>query len=111
MREEDIPENSMLIHLSLNDAGEMKVSFGHNFNVDDVEEDSIQYLVDVLNGIRISFDAGMEQFAQQGAMARTIQGLVEELEGPEVNFEPDEELLDAINRNTNIVPFSKKRLN
>jgi len=40
-----------------------------------------------------------------------IQGLIEDLDGPEIEFEPDEELLDALNRNNNIIPFNKKRLN
>lgn len=111
MREEDIPKNSMVINMSLTDTGDMRMAFGHNFDVDEVDEDSIQYLLDVLNGIRIAFDAGMEQFAQQGAMARMIQGLIEDLDGPEIEFEPDEELLDALNRDNNIVPFNKKRLN
>ena len=109
---DDIPVNSMMISMHLLKDGTLKTAFGHNFDVKLLDEDEIQYLLDVLNGIRLSLDASMEQFAQQGAMARTINDLIKELdEGPLVGFEPDEEFLETVReKQSNVIQFNKKKI-
>jgi hypothetical protein len=111
MKEEEIPKNTMIVEMELLDDGNLRTAFGHNFDLDLVEDESVQYLLDILNGIRISLDNGMEQFANQGAMARTIRDLVDELDGGmAIEFEPDEELLEALNdKRGNIVQFDPKK--
>ena len=109
MNEDDIPNNTMIISMTLLDDGQMKVAVGHNLDDEDIEEESYFYMLDILNGMRIHLDTAMENLAATGRMARTIVELSEQ----EIDFEPDEELLRAIeeNREGNVVPFDKKKLN
>jgi hypothetical protein len=116
MKIDDIPVNSIILKGFIQKDGRLGVELGHNFEVDTelsdgLDEESILYLLDVLMGIRITLDAGLELFAQQGAMARTIEDLSEELGDQDIIFEPDEELKDVLKKSeSNVISFNKKRI-
>jgi transcriptional antiterminator len=111
MNEDDLPKNSWIIQMELLDDGTLRTAFGHRFDEDEVEDRTIQFLIDVLHGIRISLDAGMENFAQQGAMARTIRELIEDPEDDYlIDFEPDEKLLEALkDKRGNVIKFDPRK--
>lgn len=116
MKIDDIPINSIIIQGFLQKDGRLGLAIGHNFETDvelpnELDDESIEYMIDVLVGLRITLDAGVELFAQQGAMARAIANLSEELDGPEIVFEPDEELKRVLkNTESNVISFNKKRI-
>jgi len=109
MNPDELPNNSMMLLVQMNDDGEMSILSGSNLDEDN-DEKTIEFLNDVMTGLFLSFDNMINLFAYIGHMARTSEELYDELQGQGAHFEPDEELLKAI-RDSKIIPFDKKKLN
>jgi len=108
MTPEELPENSMMLMLQLKDEGDMSIMCGHNLS-EELGEETIHHLQDMLTGLFLSFDNLIDLYALIGAMSRYADELRDELEGEGVSFEPDEELLKAI-QDAKVIPFNKKKM-
>jgi|21_taG_2_1085346.scaffolds.fasta_scaffold17760_4 hypothetical protein len=110
----DIPKNRMLISMALLEEGSLEVLVGHNLDEENMDPDTLDFLEDLLNGIRVKLGTSMDDLSAMGRMARIIQDLRDELEETEhVTFEPAEELLRSIEGDAaeNVVPlFNKGKL-
>lgn len=94
--------------LQLKEEGDMSIACGHSLE-EQLGEETIQYLQDMLTGMFLSFDNLIDMFAAIGAMSRYADELRDELEGEGVSFEPDEELIKAM-QDAKVVPFNKKKM-
>lgn len=103
---EDLPENTMMMVLKIEDGGEMSIMCGTNIKKD-MPEETAEYLSDMMTGLFLSFENMIDQFAYIGNMARFCDEMAAE---GEIEFEPDENLLKAI-RDSKVIPFDKKKLN
>jgi len=108
MEPEKLPPNSMMLMLQIKDEGDLSIACGHSLE-EELGEESIQYLQDMLTGLFLSFDNLIDMFAAIGAMSRYTEELRDELESEGVSFEPDEELLQAI-QDAKVIPFNKKKM-
>lgn len=103
---EELPDNTMMMMLKIEDGGEMSIMCGTNLEKD-MEGDTALYLSDMMTGLFLSFENMIEQFAYIGSMARFCDEMAAD---DELEFEPDENLLKAI-RDAKVIPFDKKKLN
>lgn len=111
MSDEEQKTPSIIIALSLTD--EEKISVAVADNLDSYEEDdSIEYLIDLAYGLRFNLDVAIESLTHTGRVVRTLNDLLDE-DDLEIDFEPDEALLEAIqlNKSGKILPFNKKKMN
>ena len=104
-----IPLNTMLLQLTLRDDGDMNVFMGHNLS-EDIPDDEAQFYMDFFQGLNISLTTAIQQFAMIGYLSRSVSELQDELDGEEIGFEPDEELLQAI-ADAKVIPMNKKKMN
>ena len=64
----------------------------------------------LFKGLNISLTTAIQQFAMIGYLSRSVSELQDELDGEEIGFEPDEELLQAI-ADAKVIPMNKKKMN
>jgi hypothetical protein len=105
----DLPKNTLMIAFQIDmEEGELSVMTQHNLEKEEMSEVEYQIQVDLLLGLQMMLDAAPELLIRQGLLQRL---LIEEKEdgGPEIVFEPDEELLDVLAEGK-IVPFKKTRI-
>jgi deoxyadenosine/deoxycytidine kinase len=105
----DLPEmelNTLNMRLRILEDGDLEVFFGHNIE-DDMPEEVANFYMDLLNGINTMLESNPDHLVLLGTLLRTVHELQNK---DEVEFEPDEELLKAV-QDRNIVPFNKKKLN
>ena len=103
MKPEDLPNNSMMLLVEVQNNGEMSILSGSNLD-DDMDEENLDFLNDIMTGMFMSFDSMINLYAYIGSMARASEDLYNELHGQDLQLEPDEELIKAI-RDSKIVPF------
>lgn len=98
--------------MALQKDGNLEVLMGHNLDEETMDPETLDFLEDLLNGIRVKLGTSMDDLSAMGRMARIIQDLRDELEETEhVTFEPAEELLRSIEGDAadNVVPLFNKR--
>jgi hypothetical protein len=107
-----IPDNCVLISLTMQDLEHIEVEVTESLNEDSLGEEAAMMLQDLAAGIRFFLDTGPEALITIGHMINTVQALLEDDEGG-IEFEPDPELLRAIEEASQgtVIPFNKKKLN
>tara|TARA_R110002153_G_scaffold149803_1_gene301372 strand:+ start:5740 stop:6084 length:345 start_codon:yes stop_codon:yes gene_type:complete len=89
----------MNIHMIIDTENDViDVEMEHDID-ESMDEDKAEFFIDLLNGIGFKIDAETESISFQGALLRKIgelQDLLEDYEGEELGFEPDEQLLAKI---------------
>lgn len=106
MDPKDLEPDTLILRLRILDDGEVEVFAGHNIT-DEVEEEQAHFYIDLLNGLQTFMETATEHLVMTGSLLRTINNLQQ---SPEIEFEPDEELLEAINKKK-VIPFNKNKLN
>ena len=109
--EYDIPENSMFVVVKLAEKNKpLDIMVGHNLDIEAQDPDAIEFMEDLCNGIKINLDTAIEGHLLVGRMARSIRDMAEMAK--EIEFEPDEELLKALDENSedNVIPFNKDKI-
>ena len=108
MKPEDLPEDSMGIIMQPQPDGDFGVTVIHNLS-DQWSEEEAEPFMDILNGLNMVLSNGFEMLAMYGAMGRMLNDVMDQAdEGPEIVFEADEELLEAIS-DAKVVPFNGKK--
>ncbi len=91
--------STMNIHMIIDTENDViDVEMEHDID-ESMDEDKAEFFIDLLNGIGFKIDAETESISFQGALLRKIgelQDLLEDYEGEELGFEPDEQLLAKI---------------
>lgn len=112
MTHDQLPLNVMSLTFTYNeDDGDMGIHSAHNID-EKMDEESRQFLLDVFNGMYLSFESMIQQYALIGQITRYAAELEEELsmQDEELTFEPDDEFLQAI-ADAKVIPFDKKKMN
>jgi|TARA_R110000822_G_scaffold130589_1_gene267188 hypothetical protein len=109
MNKKDIPENTVIMTTKISSDGHMDIAIGHNITLDEFDDETLEFIESFIDGLNVQLDSGMDTLLTMGRMSRMIRDLTEEQS--EVEFEPDEELLDAIHEAKVISLSTKKRLN
>ena len=103
----DLPKNTLAIAFQINlEEGELSVMTQHNLEREELGEVEYQIQVDLLLGLQMMLDAAPELLIRQGLLQRLLMDAEDE-DGPEIVFEPDDELLDILAEGK-IVPFKKR---
>lgn len=109
----NLKNNTLTIHISIDpDAEMLDVQMEHNLSPR-LPQDQADFYIDMLNGIGFKIDAEAEGLAFQGSLLRKLgelRALVDELDGEELAFEPDEELLEKIKeaKSDNVISIKDK---
>lgn len=106
MDPKDLEPDTLVLRLRILDDGEVEVFAGHNIT-DEVEEEQAHFYIDLLNGLQTFMETATEHLVMTGSLLRTINNMQQ---ADVIDFEPDDELLEAINKK-NVIPFNKKKLN
>lgn len=107
MEPSDLDENTLGVHIKVDEDGDFQIFVGSNLVEDQYEEDEIQYFNDLLNGISFTLNFGVDQMAAQGSLMRKMyEAKSKENENKELS-ELDEDLIKAM-AGSNIVHFKKK---
>lgn len=109
MKYTDLPKNGMGIILTLVDDGGIDATLIHNLN-EDLDPEISQELLDVLNGLYVMVSSGYDIVGVMGSLLREVTELTEELECGSIVFEPDQELLDSVEK-SKVIPFNKNKMN
>lgn len=105
----DLPKNTLAIAFQINlEEGELSVMTQHNLEREELGEVEYQIQVDLLLGLQMMLDAAPELLIRQGLLQRLLMDTEDE-DGPEIVFEPDNELLDILAEGK-IIPFKKTRI-
>jgi|TARA_R110001592_G_C12982452_1_gene734318 hypothetical protein len=105
----DLPKNTLAIAFQIDmEEGELSVMTQHNLEQDEMDDVEYQIQVDLLLGLQMMLDAAPELLIRQGLLQRLLTEGKED-DGPEIVFEPDEELLDILAEGK-IIPFKKTRI-
>ena len=107
--ENDLPVNTLSLVMQIQDAGEdKKVNIILACNIsEEMDDDVADYYVNMIHGMQESVELMADHFAEVGAKTRIIEALMEDSDGSGIVFEPDDELLDAV-QDTKVVAFKKK---
>lgn len=100
---EELPENSITFVITLDPVEETLSIASAQHTTDGLDPEQAQTLVDIYNGICLVLDGGMDYL-------RFVGGILSKLEehySSEIEFEPDDELLEAIN-DQKVVKFPRK---
>ena len=100
---EDLPENSITIVISLDEDAETLSIASAQHTSEDLDPEQAQTLVDIYNGLCLVLDGGMDYLRFVGG----VQSKLEEYNNSEIDFEPDDELLEAI-ADAKVVKFPRK---
>lgn len=111
MKLEDIPINSLLLKIDLKDGAKLQISVGHNVETDDFDDNELEFIDALVAGLGVHLEHSLETIVTMGRMSNMIKDLLED-ERSDVSFEPDEELLEAIDnkKNSNVISLVKKKL-
>jgi len=110
MKFDDLPDNTICFLISLTDDGE-GIAVSSALDVDEgLDEEKSDFLVDLMNGMNMKLNLGAEELVMQGQLARHLKELTDGSLEPEIVFEPDEELLEALEERK-IIPFNKDKMN
>ena len=111
MKLNDIPDNTILLKIDVRQGAKLNISIGHNVETDDFEDDELEFIEALATGLGLHLEHSMETIIAMGRMSNFIREMAEE-ESSEVDFEPDNELLDAIDNknNSNVVSIVKKKI-
>ena len=101
---DNIEENTMNIKIRCEVDGYVEVTVEHHLS-DELPEEDIESYLDLLNGLNLMLKHHPEFIAMHGFMARSLA----ELNADEVQFEPSEELLEAI-ASGNVISMDKKKV-
>ncbi len=114
--------NSIRVDIKINqDTDVVDLEVAHNLS-NTMEEAQVMFYLDALNGLTYKIKCELENCAFQGALLREIATLresldelvgEEELDEDEIDFEPDQTLVDLIRERrskskSNVVDFKKK---
>lgn len=103
---DDLKQNSIRLDIIIEPDDIIDIAVGHNLT-EDLGEGQVAYYLDVLNGLVHSLKNNMDGTASVGLLLRQLAILTEEDEDDIIDFEPDEELLEAIKDNK-VIQFKKK---
>lgn len=106
MHPKDLPENSMMLRMDIQDSGELIIYTAHHFG-EDLSEEDCEYFESVLNGLNYVLNFGTEFAKNVGLLVKYTGDLEAE---HEFVFEPDEELKEAV-ADAKIVKLHKDKLN
>lgn len=111
MKIEDIPDNTIILKIDLKDEAKLQVSVGHNVETDNFDDDELEFIDALVSGIGIHLEYSMETVLAMGRMSNMIKDLLEDEEG-EINFEPDQKLIEAVDNKKygNVISLAKKKL-
>ena len=101
---DNIEENTMNIKIRCQVDGYVEVTVEHHLS-DELPEEDIESYLDLLNGLNLVLKHHPEFIAMHGFMARSLA----ELNADEIQFEPSEELLEAI-ASGNVISMDKKKV-
>jgi len=105
----DLPKNTLMIAFQLDvEEGELSVMTQHTLEKEEMDEVEYQIQIDLLLGLQMMLDTAPELLIRQGLLQRLLIDAKDE-DGPEIVFEPDEELLDLLAAGK-IIPFKKTRI-
>ena len=114
MNFDDFSPNHMGVVIHCQDDGSLEIVVGHNLK-DDFSEELGHEMLNLLQGLNLFLKHHPQILYAHGAMWRELK----ETWGDEfdeddlemmIDFEPDPELEQAVNRTDNVVSFSKKKL-
>jgi len=107
MEPSDLDENTLAVHIKVDEDGDFQIFVGSNLTEENYEEDEIQYFNDLLNGLSFTLNFGVDQMAAQGSLMRKMyEAKHKEQEQKELS-EWDEDLIKAMS-GSNILHFKKK---
>tara|TARA_R100001377_G_C3157299_1_gene98473 strand:+ start:169 stop:492 length:324 start_codon:yes stop_codon:yes gene_type:complete len=107
MSDDDYPANTVSLILEIKDDGHVQVTLIGSVGEGMDEEDS-DYYMNMMSGLQESLPLLADHFAEVGSKTRELEFMQEQEEG-DICFEPDDELLEAI-EDKKIIEF-KKRMN
>lgn len=106
MHPKDLPVNSMMIRMDIEDNGDLKIYTAHHFG-DNLTDEECEYYENLLTGLNYVLNFGTD-------FAKNIGGLVHytgELEAEEeFIFEPDEKLKQAV-ADAKVIKLHKDKMN
>lgn len=100
---DELPENSITFVITLDEIEETLSIASASSTREDLDPEQAQTLEDIYNGLCLLLDGGMDYL-------RFVGGILSKLNehyGSQIEFEPDEELIDAINEKK-VVKFPRK---
>ena len=107
MTKKQPPKNSMSVQMLISESDEdgsvMNIGVAHNLS-DDMPEDEKTFYLDALNGLVSQLNTGLESLAFTGMLLRELAEYEEE---GGIEFEPAEELLEAV-ENGKVIQLKKK---
>lgn len=87
----------MGVLFSFNPDGEIELTIGHNLTEGYLQSDDFIYYLDVINGMKLAVEHGMDDFANRGFLLRSLYDALHEADEQDgIIFEPDDEILDAV---------------
>ena len=101
---DNIEKNTMNIKIRCEVDGYVEVTVEHHLS-DELPEEDIESYLDLLNGLNLMLKHHPEFIAMHGFMARSLA----ELNADEIQFEPSEELQEAI-ASGNVISMVKKKV-
>tara|TARA_R100000951_G_C2542022_1_gene149670 strand:+ start:159 stop:482 length:324 start_codon:yes stop_codon:yes gene_type:complete len=104
--ENNLPLNTMSLVMHINDDDTVQVVVACNIS-ELMGEDNAHYYVNLIHGLQECLPLMSDHFAEVGAKTRIIDALMGDDEEEGIAFEPDPDLLQAI-ENQKIVSFKKK---
>jgi len=104
---DDLKQNSIRLDIIIEpDTDIIDIAVGHNLT-DDLEEGQVAFYLDVLNGLVHGLKNNMEGSASVGILLRQLAILTEEDDDDIIDFEPDDQLIEAVKDNK-VIQFKKK---
>lgn len=98
----NLPDNTLLILMSILENGDLKVVSGQKFS-SDLAADEAYYYSDLLAGLNFVLSSSPDMLVEIGSLTR----LADEVEGGLVVFEADDELLEAVS-NANVISLKDR---
>ena len=100
---ENLAENSITLVIALDEEAETLSISSAQHTTDDLDPEQAQTLTDIYNGLCLVLDGGMDYLRFVGG----ILSKLEEYNNSEIEFEPDDELLEAV-ADAKVVKFPRK---
>ncbi len=101
----DIPHNSMILRMDILESGDLKIYTAYRFN-DELTDEQCEYLQGLLEGLNYFLNVGTDFAVALGHMVNKL----DEFEGEEIIFEPDDDLKQAV-ADAKVIPINKNKLN
>lgn len=112
MTDDIFKPNQMGVLIDCHEDGEIAVCVGHDLD-EDFDEEMAEFYLNLLMGMNLFLKHHPTVFVAHGAMFREMKNIWgDEFDEDEldIEFEPDQELIDAINPGSNVIQFNKKRM-